>query len=484
MSASLIPNEYNLASNIPGEMPGIPREAILDTVPRSALAATKKIVNLVPVSSNQAGPSSTVQFLLPQRNMIQAHSVYLKFKLSVTADTSNRAYSFSGAQQSAGSLINNISVQAGGSIVESLQNYHLWHNNVMVWAAQGNDKLGVESVCSGSLPPQGYLSKWAAVNLASGASEFDQTRLGYYTGTTPVVNTGQSAILTNDQLSRQFVGSQVEVTYSIPLYLGFFNPKESQLIPLQFINGGVLLTIQTNPLSKAFFVETAGGAGATGLTSYEIKDMELCYHEIQPAPEYVLRVRDELNAGKRIRIECQSYLNYQTQDSTAIRQIFNSSLTSCASIFWGKCIGTDSLTTPKMFQSWTADGDSNLRLEVYMDNVLMYQSPNQLNTIATQMRQLQEALTNSVSDYSCTPSTIGRGVVNAYGTMSGNNMLWGLSTKLFASNSTSMDGTPVNTITFNFNQSTGVNQNNVIYAFVVYDYIYTVLPSGSIDKFM
>jgi hypothetical protein len=481
MSASLIPNEYNLASNIPGEMPGIPREAILDTVPRSALAATKKIVNLVPVSSNAAGPSSTVQFLIPQRNMIQAHSVYLKFKLSVTADGPTRPYSFSGAQQSAGSLINNLSVQAGGAIVESLQNYHLWHNNVMVWSAQGNDRLGVESVCSGSLPPSGYMGKWTGASLALAAEQFDQQRLGYYTGTTPAINTGQSNLLSLDQLSRQFVGNQVDVVYSIPLFLGFFNPKESQLIPLQFINGGVLLTIQTNPISKAFFSDATGAAG---ITSYELKDMELCYHEIQPSPEYVLRVRDELNGGKRIRIECQSYLNYQTQDSAAIRQVFNTSMTSCASIFWGKCIGADSLTTPKMFQSWTADGDSNLRMEVYLDNVLLYQSPNQLNTIATQMRQLQEALTNSVTDYGVSPTTIGRGVVNAYGTMSGNNMLWGLSTKLFASNSTSMDGTPVNTITFNFTSQTGVNAANIIYAFVVYDYIYTVLPTGSIDKFM
>lgn len=482
MSASLIPNEYQLADNIPGEEPGLPREAILDTVPRSALPATKKIVNLVPVSSNSAGPSSTIQFLIPQRNMAQAHSFYLKFRLSVVTDGVGRAFSFSGLQQSVAALFNNISIQAGGIIVESLQNYHLWHNNIMALAAQGNDKLAWESIESGSQLPNTYLGKWASASWGGAAATYDQERAGFYNNTT--IDAGAAQLVSDASALRQYVGSLTEVVFTVPIYLGFFNPKESQLIPLQFINGGVLLTIQTNPLTKAFWTDDAAG-----ITSFTMSDMELCYHEVQLPPEYVLRVRNEMTAQRRIRIECQSYQLYQTQDLSSIRQMLNANLASLAGIFWGKVLGIDSQTTPKTFQGWAPDNEQNLRLEVYLDNVLLYQSPNQLNSIAVQARQLQEALTNSINDYSVSPITIGRGgalagPLTANGTFYGSSMLWGISTKLFASNTTSMDGSPVNTVTLNFTQSSGVNGNNTFYVFLVYDYVYTVLPTGSIDKFM
>jgi hypothetical protein len=487
MSRSLL-YESSLSDNIQGAaaMPSIPREAILDTVPRSALAATKKIVNLVPISSNISGPNQTIQFLIPQRNLAKAHSFYLKFNLGVAVNAND--YSFSGSMASAASLINNITIQAGGVVVESLQNYHLWHNNVLSWAHQGTDELAIESLCSGAKfpfsPPGQYLGQNVASATALPYSQqvaYDNN--GIYAGNTTSVGTGWAGV---GAAVQQFKGSSgLSSMFSIPIHCGFFNSKEAQLIPLQFINGGVLLTIQTNPIAKAFF------ENGTALADYVISNMELCYTEITPAPEYILRVREEMIGGKMIKIEAQSYQQYNVQCGTSVRQMFNANLSSLSSIFWGRVIGTDVNNRSKTFQGVGRDADSAYRYEVYLDNVLLFNSSEQLNSMCVQVRQLQEALASSVSDYVVSPFTAARGNIAAYGTgdtgtctsntLYTQNMLYGLSTKLFASNSTSMDGTPVGTLTINF-QTPGDSTSNVWYLFMVYDYIYLVDATGSVSK--
>jgi hypothetical protein len=509
-----------ISDNINGAaaLPSIPREAILDTVPRSALAATKKIVNLVPITSGSVGPNQTVQFLIPQRNMMKASSLYLKFQVALT---NAHPFSFSGTLASAAALINNITLQAGGVVLESLQNYHLWHNNIMSWAHQGNDELAIEALCSGSKLPQSAVGQFSAnANLnipaltggpptapvaVAGRNNYNQATVGYSfqsstnnVGGVASSGTGATIIETNPTFSetKQFLGTTTLV-FTIPLLSGVFNPKESQLIPLQFINGGILLTLQTNPVSKAFFSATADVAA-----TYTISEMELSYAEITPAPEYVLRIREEMMAGKMIKIECQSYQQYNVASGNSVRQNFNVNLSSVSSIFWGRVFEPDAVTTSKCFGGYGYDADQQQRYEVYLDNVLLFNSSNQLNCMAVQVRQLQEALQSSVTDYAISPIGLGRGNNASYATVGGvalvspdassidntmytSNMLWGLSTKLFSSNSTSMDGTPIGVLTVNFNTGStpvGESNNNLWYIYVVYDYIYLVDATGSVSK--
>ena len=254
MSSGLL-HDVSISDAVQGAaaMPSIPREAILDTVPRSALAATKKIVNLVPITSNTATSNQTIQFLIPQRNMMKASSMYLKFELTVSGAAAR--FSFSGMLASAAALINNITIQAGGVVLESLQNYHLWHNNVLAYAQQGDDQLAVEQLCSGT----------KLINAASGAfsnaqaaasNNYTQDVVGYSSSAIAAGGNVGGASATNATFANclQFsTAAQLnKVVFTIPILAGVFNPKESQLVPLQFINGGILLTIQTNPVSKAF----------------------------------------------------------------------------------------------------------------------------------------------------------------------------------------------------------------------------------------
>lgn len=581
MSANSFIHENNI-DGATGTVPmSLPREAILDTVPRSSLVATKKIVNLVPISANSVGPSQTLQFLIPQRNFAKANSFYLKFKIALSGGTSNQTrWSFSGGMQSAAALINNISLQAGGAVVESLQNYHVWHNNVVEWMQSGKDMLSVESMCSGARPLENYnvggiavftssegagattvltptflgtvqpqvevgytvlqMSSTGAINTASATyvtaissagvitlaasitkvagdvfwcfppvNNSAQQTIGYdynsdtvATSATGFVVDGKQDSTANCfgtqgslmQFSRGGANQSLNMVFTIPIYCGFFNPKESQLVPLEYINGGVLLTIQTNPVTKAFWTEVVPSA-TTGFTTYTLSDFELCYAEIQPNPEYMAQVRADLAGGKLIKIETQSYQNFILQESTtSTRQMFNANLSSLACILWGRVVGTDDWTTSKNFQWVGNDGNNTTRYEVYFDNQLIFQSAKQLTDISVVIRQLQEAIGSAISEYPIAPYVQGRGIGPAwkspgapafglnYNTYCGGHALMGLSTRVFSSNSTSMDGMPVGTITINFYNDDGTSTNNLLYFYLVYDYIYLVDASGSVSK--
>lgn len=477
MSSSLLIDQQ-LADNIQGALPGLPREAILDTVPKSSLVATKKIVNLVPISSNSVKSSQTLQFLIPQRNLAKAHSFYLKFKLDMDSLGNAKRFGFSGSMQSAAALINSMSVQAGGTVIESCQNYHVWHNNILSWT-QRRDQLGIEAATSGTENPLRFTNASAA----------------YTTTATPASNSYSNPF--TKIAAQPFVssaGGTFSQYFSIPLGMGFFNSKESQFVPLFQFNGGVLLTIQTNPISKAFFTINAQNTPDAAISDYTMSDFELCYTEIQPSPEYINTVRQGLAGGKLIRIEAQSYLNYIIQCGTGVRQSINVNCQSLAATFWGRIDSNDALTTTKFFvkndNSTDVSGNApTTRYELYYDNQLLFQSANQLNYDTIVVRQLQEALTSSITDHMVSPFCNGIGVNDGAnndkgaGSLASQAWLYGLSNKLFASNSTSMDGMPVGTLQIQF-QVPGENNVAFWYFYLVYDYMYLVDANGSVSKIM
>ena len=481
MSSSLLIDQQ-LADNIQGAVPGLPREAIMDTVPRSSLVATKKIVNLVPISSNSVTSSQTLQFLIPQRNLAKAHSFYLKFKLRMAGLGDATKFSFGGSMQSAAALINSMSVQAGGTVIESVQNYHIWHNNILSWT-QRRDQLGIENIAAGTANPLRYYT---------GAPAADGNALSSNSNINPSPFQADGAAA-NFVCSSNATGGVFEDWFSIPLGMGFFNSKESQFMPLFQFNGGVLLTIQTNPITKAFFTEITTSAT---ITDYTMSDFELCYTEIQPSPEYINTVRQGLSGGKLIRIEAQSYLNYNIACGENVRQTLNVNCQSLSATFWGRIQGNDALTTSKFFvkQAGISDGSiatPNIRYEMYYDNQLLFQSANQLNYDTIVIRQLQEALTSSITDHAVSPFVNGTGIAvtpvvdtSPAGSFATQAYLYGLSNKLFASNSTAMDGTPVGTIQIQFQTPGDGNAVGLWYFYMVYDYMYLVDANGSVSKIM
>jgi hypothetical protein len=171
----------------------------------------------------------------------------------------------------------------------------------------------------------------------------------------------------------------------------------------------------------------------------------------------------------------------QAGSAQTSRQMFNANLGSLAGIFWG-IVANEGVQTAKTFQFQGNEFDAS-RYEIYLDNQLLFQSANQLNGPAIIVRQLQEALSSTMGDYCVSPFIIGRGTAATNrGTWYADAALWGLSTKLFASNSVSFDGTPVGTLTANFLINSSVSAGTSVYFYLVYDYIYMVDASGTVSR--
>jgi hypothetical protein len=401
----------------------------------------------------------------------------LKFKMSASGLGNAKKFSFGGSMQSAAALINSMSVQAGGTVIESVQNYHIWHNNILCWT-QRRDQLALEAPCAGTANPGRYTNDSASFTNIANLAPTNGTAA-------PFSIAGAAQNLVSDA-SGNFVDF-----FSIPLGMGFFNSKESQFMPLFQFNGGVLLTIQTNPVTKAIF--SVGTDVVTAFNDYTLSDFELCYTEIQPSPEYINTVRQGLSSGKLIRIEAQSYLNYNIQCSENVRQTLNVNCQSLSATFWGRVQLNDALATSKFFVKQDAITDivgstPNIRYEIYYDNQLLFQSANQLNYDTVVLRQLQEALTSSITDHAVSPFVNNVGVAAAAavsaGTLATQSYLYGLSNKLFASNSTAMDGTPVGTIQIQFSTPGDSVNVGLWYFYMVYDYMYLVDANGSVSKIM
>ena len=435
---------------------GLPRESVMDISP-PAMPASHRVVALQPTTTNSVGPSQTVQFQLPQRDLMRSHSAYLKFKFNPTS-TAN--WSFAGTAQSCGSVFNSVQLQCGGVVVENLLNYDKFHNNIIQAWAETDEALSVESLCSGSIS-RGAVSagSYASINSSTGAAGYSYADSNF----APSATTS-------------------EYVFTMPLYLGAFNNKNSTLLPLQFVQGGMLLTLQTNPVSKAFY----SGTGSQPST-YTISEVQLVYDSITPTQEYIQTVQQGLSQGKLIKIEAESYINVQIGAQSTIRQQVSLNMSSLDAVLWGYVKDPDAQNTSKFFISPSttySDWNNTTRFEVYLDNALVYNSPNQLNLPAIQVRELQKALSSSViGDHSSPIINMIGGNNTAAGRYLSQGNLKGINTKNFISDDVSMAGTKVSQAQIQFTDA-GTASGDTYYIYFLHSYIMLIDASMSVSKVM
>jgi len=432
---------------------GLPREAILDIAPK-ATPATTRIVSVVPNTGGNIGPSQTVQFQVPARAMMKSHSCFLKFKFKPTA---TGKYSFAGAAASAAAVINSIQIQAGTVILENLLNYgHHWHNNVVLPHALNLGNMNVESICSGS-----YSSSQIAALTYSQA-----TQQGNATG-----------IATPNEMI-DLSGNDDGLYFTIPIYSGLFNNKNQTSVPLFCLGQGLLITIQTNPITKAFY------AGGSNISDYQLSEFEFEYTEVQPGAEYMNSVIAGLKQGKLVKLECDSYVNIQTAASQSLRQMFSLNMSSLNSVLFGYT-PQETITSSKWFVRTVArdSDDGNNRREIYLDNNLLYNSSRQMNLGAVNYRLLQQALIGTVSDKVCNTFLSSLGTNTGSGSYANQGYLLGLTARNWISEDVSMSGTPVSQCSVSLVDN-GVAADSIYQFFFVHSYIMLVDGNMSVSKIM
>ncbi len=437
-----------------GAASGLPREAIMDICP-PAIPAASKMVSVIPISSNSVGPSQTIQFQLPSRNLMRNASSYLKFDVAFAGAT--HPFSFAGASASAQALFNSVQLQVGGVVVEQINNYHHWANNIVQAHAMTAESLTNTAMCEGSYTTQ---------NFAAGSYN--------------AVNSTGAALLS--VANTQFPSGSSSHTFTVDLQLGLLHNKNATALPLFLMNNS-LLTIQTNPLTKAVH-----GSDATfDITSYTISNMELIYCEVVPDEQYLQSIRSGLSSNKLVKIEAESALNVQVGCNATIQQLFSLNLSSLDAILWGTQIGADTLILPKWFQSTSLEKNNPaVRYEVYVDGELLFNSARQLCDPEVAYRELKRALAGSVSPVDNTPivQQIGRTSAGAYnGSYVNQAFLRGLSTRRWIDEGTSMNGSKVNNVRIQFSNSQ-LTSNDTLQLFFVHSYVMLLDGQGGVSKVM
>lgn len=434
-----------------GMTTGIPREAIMDISP-PGLPASSKIVSVIPISSNTVGPSQTIQFQLPSRNAMRNGSSYLRFKCDFAGAT--HPFSFAGASASAQALFNSVQLQIGGVVVEQINNYHHWNNNVVQAHCMTAESLTNTAMCEGSYTTQNFgAGSYNAVN-STGAQLCS------------VANT-------------QFPAGSSSHFFTVDLSLGLFHNKNATMLPL-FLMNNTLLTIQTNPLTKCLH----GSNASFGITSYTISDLEYIYEEVVLSEEYLQSVRSGLSQNKLVKIEAESALNVQIAGNSTVQQLFSLNLSSLDAVAWGVQIGADSLIDPKWFLATPSElNNSSVRYEIYRDGELLFNSSRQLCDPQVAYRELKRALAGSVSPVDNTPivSQIGRPTTAYNGSYSNQAYLRALSTRRWIDEGTSMNGSKVNNIRIQFSNNE-LDPADSIQMFFIHSYVLLLDGAGGVSK--
>ncbi len=437
----------------------IAREAIMDISPPSSVQAGSKMVSIVPISSNSVGPSQTIQFSLPARHAMRNASAYMRFKFAWT--DADRAFSFATAYGGAQSLFNSVQLQVSGVVAEQINNFHHWSGNCVQPHMMTNESLINTAMSEGSYTPGQFaqIGSYSAVNMTG------------------------AAVLPTAVSQNQFRSGSGDHFFAVDLPLGLTHNRNGTLLPL-FIMQNTLLTIQTNPISNAFFTSSSTiGADFT----FTISDMELVYQEVQLDEAYLSSVRQGLSSGKLVKIEAQSALNVQIGAAQTVQQLFSLNLSSLEAVLFGTQIGPNSVGSPKWFQA--TPGEKNnpaVRYEVYKDGDLIYSSARQLCDPEVAFRELKRALSGSVSPVDNTPIVQMLGLTSGYansGSYCTQAYLRGLSTRRWVDEGTSMNGSKCSTIRIQFNNSEYTSDDS-IQLFFVYSYILLLDGQGGVSKVM
>jgi hypothetical protein len=447
-------------SNTLGASAQMPRELIMDVAPTS-MDISRKIVSVLPITSNSIGPSQNVSFLLPQRGLMRSGSCYLRFKLDITSSGTHE-FSFAGGVNSCASLINQLTLSSAGVVLEQISRYDLYANNVINSHCLSNEALTSTAICEGGLAP----NSWSQ-----------------YGGFNSVNSTGASLLASSGD--KQFASNfDTNLEFSLALYAGALVNKHNVALPL-FAMPQLKIDIQTNPITSAFY-----STNTASPQNYTMYDFELIYEEMNVPESYISSVRSGLNSGKLIKIEATSVNTLQVQAQATVSQQYALNYSSLEAILWG-WMATEALDTSKCYQAhtnntvWDNSTRSQIRYEVYADNALIFNSPNQLNYVSVQFRNLRLALNGVIAPENSNSVCKGIGKLSG-GSYNGSYIntfyLLGLSMRKFISDDTSFQGSKVSQIQIMFKNPEFTTASGNYFLHFLYDYAIVVDGSLSVSK--
>jgi hypothetical protein len=249
---------------------------------------------------------------------MKAGSAYLRFEITPTAPNN---VDFSGPSNSASNVLKTMSLNVGGLMVESINDYNQYYQIIQTNATNANY---VERDCS-------------------------------------ITETGVGLVAAATR------------TFSVPVLSGLFNQENH--LPLFLINSNINLQFNLASAAEAF-------TGAAAATAYLIENPTLVYEKIHTDQEFENAVRGKLSEGSVYELPFYSALSYRT--AVAGQGTFNQNigvnLSSLSSVLYVHVTNPSDGTSNKYFirnngaskgsgsnRTIRADGETLVQSQLYSD---------------------------------------------------------------------------------------------------------------------
>lgn len=334
--------------------------AVVPSNARRSQPATSSLVSIVSQSSAQ-GANGQVLFNLGNtpNTFIRNGSVYMKFKLTATttatagADQWIRAGSAqctaslsatAGANHvgSFSSVIQRLTIQAGASVIEQINNYNVYHEALALHTS-GNYGLQDQQLLEG----------------------------GQYSASAYDADTWKVA-------NAVVAGAQRSAYICIPLFAGVFNAQDNKDFPLGLLQGGVQIVVDL--ASDAYALKATDCA-----PNFTVSEAVLSYEAITVSSEYMNALRGSLaQGGQLFQMPFVSCLSMNVARSAVLDVVYGVGLSSLKAVIF-----TNKNTAVRTAQNYSL-ADTPTALRIYADGKL--QNNFQIADIATYYTELNRAL--------------------------------------------------------------------------------------------
>lgn len=374
------------------------------------------------VSSNgDQSQSGMLAFQIPTgagTGYLKPCSMYLRAKVTV-AGAVGCVWSFSGPLHTAANVIRQCTVSLGNQVVETVQNYGLWHDSLLAHTTSRN-----------------YLEGDAAIQQYASIS-----KLALPLTTTPYVN--------------------------IPVIANVFNGQKA--VPLFLLNSPIFVQFDLETLFNAITAATAASSGFT------ISEAQLVYDHISVDESYKAAVRASMADGRLFQLNLNQVLSSKVSKGAATTLTYNIgvNMSSVKAVTYAISQDPTAYTDDRYLISRTFGTTSDFI--VLLDGQRM--NNMRISDAATAYSEMNKCLGN-LNDPVMTFALANATLATTQTAYSSQAFLGGVNCTRF-NELLAMAGSPAQNIQFTLTTAGGENAADLVYYFIVYETILTIDNAGN-----
>lgn len=375
------------------------------------------------VSSNgNQSASGMIAFQIPTgagTGYLKACSMYLRCNVAVSGTAGTTTWSFSGPLHTAANIIRQCTVSLGNQVIETVQNYGLWHDALLAHTTSRN-----------------YLEGDAALQQYASVAKLTTA-----------------------------VATAVDV--NIPVIANIFNGQKA--VPLFLLNSPIFVQFD---LESLFNAVTGAGAAITGIT---VSNCQLVYDHIACDESYKSAVRASMADGRLFQLNMNNVLSSKVSKGTATTLTYNIgvNMSSVKAVLYA--ISQDPTAYTDNRYLITRDFGTTSDFIVLLDGQRM--NNMRIGDVATAYSEMNKCFGN-LNDPSQTFALANSTLATAISGYTGQAFLGGVNCTRF-NELLAMAGSPAQNIQFSLTTAGSEAAADLVYYFIIYETILTIDNMGN-----